>query len=184
LVYAHVPNAPEKVRLNAFERLPNDHADNYAAVESADPRAIKRGTTITAVPHLPNCRVSPERTDVVWLRDWHVAEFEFQLKQKTQAATIEGSVSFYVDPVLIGEVRFTMPVSTGESHASQVVPDGHVTAPAYQAIFVSYSHRDSWIVNRLEKAYQVLGNKYLRDVRDLRSGDEWNPALLGLIDKA
>ena len=36
----------------------------------------------------------------------------------------------------------------------------------------------------LEKAYKALGNEYLRDVNTLRSGEEWNPALLKLIDES
>lgn len=58
------------------------------------------------------------------------------------------------------------------------------SASVYQAIFVSYSHQDTVIVEQLEKAYEALGLQYLRDVRLLRSGEEWNPALLQKIDEA
>jgi hypothetical protein len=40
------------------------------------------------------------------------------------------------------------------------------------------------IVEELEKAYAVLGIQYMRDVKILRSGEQWNQALLDKIDEA
>jgi hypothetical protein len=39
-------------------------------------------------------------------------------------------------------------------------------------------------VKQLEQAYRALGLEYLRDVRILRSGEKWNPALLEAIERA
>ena len=57
-------------------------------------------------------------------------------------------------------------------------------AEAYDRIFVSYSHEDAAIVDRLGEAYRVLGHDYLRDIHSLRSGEDWNEALEKLIDAA
>jgi hypothetical protein len=46
---------------------------------------------------------------------------------------------------------------------------------------VSYSHRDTFIVEQLAAAYKALGMQYLRDVESLRSGEKWNSALLRMI---
>jgi hypothetical protein len=40
------------------------------------------------------------------------------------------------------------------------------------------------IADQLEKAYKALGIEYLRDVRMLRSGEKWAPALLQRIDES
>ena len=40
------------------------------------------------------------------------------------------------------------------------------------------------IVRQYEQFVETLGDRYLRDVRDLRTGDHWNEALLRLIDAA
>jgi TIR domain len=49
---------------------------------------------------------------------------------------------------------------------------------------VSYAHEDSAVVDRLGRAYKVLGMEFLRDVEKLRSGEKWNPALLAMIERA
>jgi hypothetical protein len=54
----------------------------------------------------------------------------------------------------------------------------------YRKIFASYSHKDSEIVEKIEAAYEAFGDEYMRDVKILRSGEEWNPALLKLIKQA
>ena len=54
----------------------------------------------------------------------------------------------------------------------------------YGAIFCSYSHRDTVIVERVERAYKALGLDYLRDVTTLKSGTHWSDELLELIDRA
>ena len=58
------------------------------------------------------------------------------------------------------------------------------TVEPYQAVFVSYARQDAGIVDQLERAYAALGFDYLRDVRVLRSGEKWNPALLRKIEEA
>src|SRR5262249_25475806 len=77
------------------------------------------------------------------------------------------------------EIKVAKSVSAGER-----VPSLSATASPYHAVFVSYSHEDSAIVDELENAYEVLGLEYLRDIRRLRSGKEWNSELLKMIDRA
>lgn len=48
-------------------------------------------------------------------------------------------------------------------------------------VFVSYTQKDSEIVEMIGRAYKALGIAFLCDVEILRSGEEWNPALLELI---
>ncbi len=40
------------------------------------------------------------------------------------------------------------------------------------------------MVNKLEKAYSALGMSYLRDIRILRSGQQWSTTLLKKIEEA
>jgi hypothetical protein len=96
---------------------------------------------------------------------------------------LEGLVSFYVGPLLISEVEFKVHVAADDGLRKQEKL-GRISADAYGAVFVSYSHKDSQIVDQLQKAYEALGLEYLRDVRNLRSGNKWNAELLKLIDRA
>jgi hypothetical protein len=107
---------------------------------------------------------------------------------------IVGRVACYVGPLLIAETPIYVELK-GESAGVDAVAPKQPTmvderilteegSSAYRTIFVSYSHKDSCIVEQLERAYRALGDTYLRDVNMLRSGEEWNPALLARIPHA
>ena len=51
-------------------------------------------------------------------------------------------------------------------------------------IFISYSHRDTDIVNNCKKAYEALGHNVLIDFETLRSGQKWNAELIRMIERA
>jgi hypothetical protein len=89
-------------------------------------------------------------------------------------------VAFYVSPVLIADIVFSLNLGGPSDH----IPLVSETAKPYQRVFVSYSHRDSLIADQLEKAYSVLGIDYLRDVRTLQSSEKWAPSLLQRIDES
>jgi hypothetical protein len=106
-----------------------------------------------------------------------------QLSGFEHGGAANGRIAFYVGPLLVGEIKFWAHfVEPNNPSVSQRYDER--TSAVYQSIFVSYSHEDRIIVDQLEKAYSVLGIEYLRDVRALRSGEEWSTALLSRIDKA
>jgi hypothetical protein len=53
-----------------------------------------------------------------------------------------------------------------------------------RSIFVSYCHEDSYVVDWLQKAYQALGDDYIRDIEVLRSGEVWYEELFAEIRDA
>ncbi|AMY09468.1 Bacterial DNA-binding protein [Luteitalea pratensis] len=184
LVYAHVPSAAEAVERDRNLRFGADtalHAPAHAKATSV----IRRGAAIAVVPELTGCRFNPPRATFLWLKDWHRVEFDVQadpeLPRKNGA--VNGRVAFYVGPVLVGEMEIQahlVPVSGDAATAAAT----SVTATPYRKIFVSYSHDDAQIVEALEAAAEALGDVYLRDVRTLRAGEPWGPALLELIERA
>jgi hypothetical protein len=181
LAYGHLPPAAAAVEKDRKNRL----GGTPLRSEGAGRQKIARGAEITVVPNVPGCQFNPPRTSFLWIEDWHRAEFRFQasLPAGFVEAQLAGSVSFYVGPVLVGETSIGFHVSP-QADSGEVQPAEPSTASPYQAIFVSYSHQDTNIVEQLEKAYKVLGNSYLRDVEILRSGEQWNAALLKKIDEA
>ena len=91
---------------------------------------------------------------------------------------------FVVSPE--GVIVADLPISvfvTAQPAAASTAPSS-ASADPYDAIFCSYSHKDTAIVERVERAYKALGMDYLRDVTTLRSGETWNPRLLELIEEA
>lgn len=184
LVYIHFSKVIEQIQSDCQIYLRNQ-ANTYQTVQSKTISPIARGAEVTIVLEVQDCHANPPRTSILWLEDWHRVIFRLQALPQAHGFSpkvVEGRVLFYVDLILIAEVHIQIELSEGNEIITE--PLKHVTVEAYQSIFVSYSHKDISIVERLERAYSVLGMKYLRDIHILRSGEKWNPALLGAIEEA
>jgi hypothetical protein len=184
LTYAHLPEALETIQAQTELRVGPQGASSYLNARGLATGDISRGAEITVVPHLPGCDVNPPRAKFLWLEDWHCTEFRFRSVSGNQAGdSVAGRISFYVGPLLVCDITTFIQFS---AQGEGLLRESRTTATSdpYQAIFVSYSHQDSEIVEQLEKAYVVLGIQYLRDVRILRSGEKWNSALCAKIEQA
>jgi len=184
LVYLH-SSKREAVEGDSARRL-GDAGINYVGAEDGARVDIERGAEVTIVPAIAGCRFNPQVHRVAWLEDVQVAEFRMQASPAiagyAEGQQLRGIVRLYVGPLLVGE----LPVWTVVQRSSLVDPSldaGHAVRPLTQ-VFVSYSHKDGRIVDSLERAYQLVRIDYLRDVRLLRSGDQWNPAILQAIEQA
>ena len=148
-------------------------------------RIVTRGVQLTVCPELPGFRCEPPLINLTLDADWHSAVFRVQaLAGATLGDEVSGRVVFYVGPILIGEVAMTVRIDADADAADDADRWQQVEADSYRRIFVSYSHEDSTIVDRLEAAYRALGDDYLRDIRMLRSGEVWSEALEGKIEEA
>ncbi len=178
-----------------FMRRKRAPADSYNDSSSMSRHQIRRGTEISIYPEMNGFRFNPSFANVLWLEDWHCIEFRMQALPETfehRDTRFEGRIDFYVGPILIGETQLYAVVTDeahkfdnykSESSSDDTFWEETGTSP-YRAIFVSYSHKDSFIVDRLELAYRALGDEYLRDIAVLRSGEKWNPALIEKIYRA
>lgn len=192
LVYIYIPQAFEDARCD-FQKRKDVLHDEYKESKTVATEIIRRETQISVIPELSGCRFNPPQAKILWFEDWHCIEFRMQILSDELTSrlseTIVGRVAFYVEPILIAEAELKVRVRS----ESMQVPQAEYTPSfiweskhnaAYRNIFVSYSHQDMGIVEKLERAYTVLGDRYFRDVRMLRSGEDWNPALLRMIDLA
>lgn len=167
-----------------FIRRANAPVQLFAESVASANALVSRGTEIMIQPELTDFIVNPPRSNMLLLEDWHCCEF--RLKSKTSAPVnepIKGRICFYVGPILIAEI--VLSITLVEELPSYVIRFvSEQWASPYRSIFVSYSHRDAVVIDQLEQAYKALGDSYLRDVRLLRSGEKWNPALLKKIEEA
>jgi hypothetical protein len=180
LTYVHVQRATPMVERHSRSLLIAEPVAPRGRATARATRLIRRGTEITIIPELPNCELTPATATVVWSENWHCAPFRFRRRRETDQVPLIGSVGFYVGPVLIADICLLIEL---RDQTRSITPHSAATVP-YEAIFVSYSHEDTWVVNQLERAYTALGMQYLRDVNALRSGERWDPALLHKIDEA
>lgn len=182
LAYMHLKEALAEVESDSKRRF--SEADGEIASKSAKKNVkVARGTRIIVVPQSDSVEFNPPQAEFVWQEDLHCAEFRFKLRSKIAAdgKALPIRTGFYVTPLLVAEIDFT--VTPAAKSPAKTDPQSTTTEP-YQRVFVSYSHDDSRIASQLEKAYKALGLEYLRDVSILRSGEEWNKAILAWIEKS
>jgi serine phosphatase RsbU (regulator of sigma subunit) len=118
------------------------------------------------------------------MKDVHREEFDLRASSGLDGTTARGRLSAYLGAILLAEVDFAIKVDSLHRSAARGEPQETAAARPYHKIFASYSHKDIEIVRQYEKFVQTLGDQYLRDVRDLRSGQDWDEALSRLIDQA
>jgi hypothetical protein len=171
-----------------------DAVSSFRRAEDTARTEVQEGALVTATPELPGFQVNPPSISVLFLEDWH--RFEFKLRATTapleQAAN--GHITFAIEGIIIADIPLSMfvsasatsPIPAGLSSNPTSMPTNltSTTTKPYQSIFCSYSHKDTWIVERVEKAYKALGMDFLRDVVKLKSGQDWNAELLNMIDRA
>jgi hypothetical protein len=91
-------------------------------------------------------------------------------------------VSVYLGSIILAELPLTLMVRRGHSpRRDELVAQ---SAGPYRKIFASYSHLDRGVVEEFSEYARAMGDRYQLDVVDLRSGEQWVPALEGLIRDA
>lgn len=183
LVYAHLLTAGAAVAADAGQVLGQAVA-GYREAQAAATAAIAPGTEIAVVPQAEGLSFDPPQARLTWSGAWQRADFTMTATGERAGHVIQGSIACYVGPLLIAEVPLAVVVPRpGEASAEEVAAAVR-SARMYQAVFASYSHADTGIVEAMEKAYKALGMDYLRDVMTLKSGQSWSEELLQMIERA
>ncbi|MEQ8676470.1 MAG: toll/interleukin-1 receptor domain-containing protein [Aggregatilineales bacterium] len=180
-MYAYVfrPSAAAQVYADASKLLGKKQAE-YSTLSQPASTTIREGAEITATPELAGFQFKPLRVTVGFYDTWERFNFELRAKSAPLNQFATGRIVFTVEGLIVGEVPLS--VFVGETPAEWEFKDN--TTKMYQAIFCSYSHTDTKIIERLERAYKSLGMDYLRDITTLKSGTHWSDELLALIDRA
>jgi hypothetical protein len=147
-------------------------------------RAIPREGELTLLPDVPGLEFNPPRRIFRWIEDVHREEFRLRAAAERDGTTARGRLSVYLGAILLAEVDLAIRVDSGSPTDEKTAPLEADSSRPYRKIFASYSHRDAEIVRQYERFVASTGDRYLRDVRDLRAGEEWDAALLQLIDQA
>ncbi|MCC6614765.1 MAG: TIR domain-containing protein [Anaerolineae bacterium] len=143
-------------------------------------QTITEGAMVTATPNLPGFQVNPPAQVLGFYEQFHRFSFKVRATSATLDQAVNGTLTFTVEGVIVAE----LPISIFVGEMVGETMTGAVTKSAYDSIFCSYSHKDTQIVERVERAYKALGFTYLRDVISLRSGQEWNAELMRMIEQA
>jgi hypothetical protein len=184
LVYAHLSEALDEVERDAGQILGREmRAYRDAAAPST--MAIRPGTEITLVPGARDIEFDPAERVLRWSDSWHRADFQMRASGRRVGHVADGTIDFYVGPLLVGQLRLEVVVIPGEDSSEEASSEqGVPSAKLYRSVFASYAHSDSRLVEAVERAYQALGMDYLRDVMMLKSGQDWTEELLHKIEQA
>jgi hypothetical protein len=179
LAYVFRTPAARQVLLDAEAELGKDWAEYGQAVEEAQ-QQIAEGAPICATPYVEGFQFKPLNLTIGFYEDWERFDFQLRASGAPLDQFASGSITFTVEGVIVADVPLSIFVS--EDVVGQEVESE--TTAIYDKVFCSYSHRDTQIVERVEAAYQALGMDYLRDVKTLKSGQQWDAQLLALIEQA
>jgi hypothetical protein len=185
LVYAHLLAARDAVAADAGQVL-GKAAAGYREAQATAAAAIAEGTEILVIPQAEGLVFAPPQARITWSGAWQRADFTMTATAERAGHVIQGSIACYVGPLLIADIPLPVVVPRpGEvSEAGGAAEPALQSARMYQAVFASYSHADTGIVEGMEKACKALGMDYLRDVMNLKSGQSWSDELLHMIEQA
>lgn len=119
-----------------------------------------------------------------WTGEFHQKDFTFTAPPELEGKTVYGNLRVLAGVVLVAEIGMSILVDTAAARHAAGSPPLAQSAPPYRNIFVSYSREDSAIVRRVAGYARSTGDKFLIDVDELRSGQEWWPTLQDKIKQA
>lgn len=177
------PRTLAGVAADAEERLGNRKSD-FRAAPAPTAAAIKRGTRLAIVPVLDGFTFNPPSLRVTWEEDMQRHDFRLRATSAAPGRAANGSIQIYRGVLLLAEVPISIYVRHAGERADIPSTFASIVARAYRRIFASYSHGDTLVVRSCESAAEALGDRYLRDVTLLRSGQQWDERLLRAIGDA
>jgi hypothetical protein len=141
------------------------------------------------MPTVVGATFSPSQADVVAGDELQELLFQVTVARASGAAKPTGYIDIYVGPLLIGQVPISFEMQDAAGQASVESPAFAellqvANASMFDAIFISYSHKDSQIVDLCVGTYNALGVDVLVDRNELRSGDDWRATLQQMIEGA
>lgn len=193
LAFAHLTNkpadapaqepAPAQVVADRAAAALGGDLSAFAARQQDSPAGIPRDGELTFKPYMKGITFNPESVTFRWTEPVHQQEFRLRAPSDLEGTTARGRLSVYLGSILLTEIPLAIPVG---SAADVSKPAQQPVSNSPRKVFVSYSHQDRAIVERVERCVNDahLGLIYLRDATRLRAGQEWNPALMKMIEQA
>ncbi|HEV2853538.1 MAG TPA: TIR domain-containing protein [Thermoanaerobaculia bacterium] len=180
---ADEPDPVEEVKAQA-QRVLGDLAKGYADVKQDSRYAVPHEAEITFLPEIPGFEINPPRRTFLWLESVQREEFRIRAGPGVDGTLVRGRMTVFWGSILLAEISLGIRVDSRLAGASAPPPPERAASRPFRGIFPSYSHRDSGIVEEFERYARTLGDRYLRDVHELRAGEVWNDRLKDLIQQA
>jgi serine/threonine protein kinase len=182
-VYLHEPGIDSFVRqdhLGRYEGKPGETPDRRSALRYT----LKLGAGVTIVPALPGCRINPPRATIEWWENFHRVNFRVMANPGAPGFAEgpgEGTILFFVGPLLVGEQRLAYTV--GRERAHPISNTATLAADTFDAVFPAYAPQDGEIADRFAAVGAQLDSPFLSEILEMR-GREWEREILKRIEAA
>lgn len=177
------PHPIEEVKRQAAQIL-GPQASAYRDSTEDSSRAVPRGGEITFLPEIEGVAFNPPQYTFRWLENVHRVDFRMRASAVLDGGIARGRMSVFLGAILIADVSLNIRVDRNHAAGPDAVEVERDAARRYRKIFASYSHKDHAIVEQCEHFAAALGDRYVRDWKDLRAGERWDDRLRQLIDEA
>lgn len=180
---ANEPDPVEEVRRQA-DRVLGQHVGQYQKTTQDTVEAVARSGEITFVPDVPGIEFNPPYRTFAWQESVHREEFHLKASAELNDKTAKGRLSVFLGSLLLAEVNLSIGVdgSLGTRLETTEMETGE--ADRFRKIFACYSRKDTRIVEEYEAYALSLGDRYLRDCRDIHAGEVWSDRVAEMIQEA
>ncbi len=184
IAFAHLQNVSRQVVKEAARRLDLPTGTKLVAKSDEPAVTVARESVIRVTPEIPGLRFELQEATMSLWEDSQSVEFRFRPEASSRGQACIGWVNFWLEGMILASLKVS--VFVAEDDVPEIFQEDleKVNARPYRRIFPSYSHLDSEVVDRLETYASSFGDEYLRDVRKLRSGQQWRDELTAFICRA
>ncbi len=183
LVYAYLPSLWEDIRRDAQFFL--GELGDPKETSSDSPTRLKRGTEITIVPVVDGVTFNPERSTIKWIEDIERVQFRMRADASKVNTSASGCINVFVGPIIVASMNISIRVEDTAPIAKVENRQEVSSRMAHEdEIFISYSHKDVAIAQKIKEAYRTLGFTVLIDSDTLRAGQDWNEELRKMIERS
>jgi hypothetical protein len=184
LVYSYLAEALAQIQADAATFTELGSAPTVATGQAA--RVVAQGAELIVEPHVDGVAFSPARDTFIWRGEWHRSLFRFSGAAALARREQSGWIDVYAAPMVpVARIDVTLPFRDG--HAQQLAthpPRGIiVTGNVYDAVFISYSHRDAEAFRQACEEYRRFGITVYTD-QQLEAGAQYEQELGRMIAEA
>ncbi|MFN8529246.1 MAG: toll/interleukin-1 receptor domain-containing protein [Anaerolineae bacterium] len=188
LAYVYRTTSAASVDADARGTL-GERARDYRRVARPEQNLVVENAEIVATPRIPGFQFNPVSAVIGFYDQWNRADFKVRAVTAKEGEVHEGVITFTVEGIIVCEIPLYLEVNSSAAAfsgtpAAAKPPEQAAPRKIYQAVFCSYSRKDIQIVERVERAYKILGFDYLRDLTTIRPGEDWDQRLLQMIEQA
>ena len=192
LAFAHLaesrPDAPpdepdpvEEMHRQAARRLGDTDAYHHVTQDAG--AAVPQQGQLVFVPDVDGIEFNPPRRSFAWTEPVHCEEFRFRASATLDGTVARGRLTVFLGAIILADVPLRIEVDAARGAHADRAPE-RSAARRYRRIFASYSHADAPIVEQFGHYAKALGDDFLRDVTELRTGEVWSERIEQMIREA